>query len=539
MVFWKRGAPAGSGVGSLVRRLAGVALLTLAGAALAGPAPADEGYKPNDIDHAMRAYSGVRDAAACAMSVEDGRILVDPAISNPAMSCPDMFSWKLFAEAVQQEFWKHWAADEQTWPAEPYALCGAGEDPAVCCTPGANDNPGYDDADNPALHCPYFPGEATAAGGAPPRRAQPLSKAHSTHFHHALRRVTPQEIDALDPGRILRQSMAEVVFRNRPLFDYVFEHNLYNREGLAAVFAEAARVMSADAPYRSANAGGASARIDFPIDAVMIKSNWMHRDRAEALGIEEDPQAPFVKMTLTSAVTDNNAQIFEPGEHWLLAFHLSSKDIPNWVWLTFEHVHNLGRCDYTGCNDSYGYRSADATPAGSADNFTRPHTMADELPISSPVFDPGRVYPDGEIRAGLDALLSGLGIGGGAAGDPAMPSAADPAWRSYRLKGSQVGFVQSDGWRNLLGNSVTEGGFVSSSSCMTCHARAHVGSDGFPSVLGVFENDVDTIGYGRGPVGVPDPNWFFTSQQPPALQALQTDFVWGFFFAKALHQAKD
>jgi hypothetical protein len=34
--------------------------------------------------------------------------------------------------------------------------------------------------------------------------------------------------------------------------------------------------------------------------------------------------------------------------------HISSKDIPNWIWATFEHVGNPGRCDYTGCNDSYG-----------------------------------------------------------------------------------------------------------------------------------------------------------------------------------------
>lgn len=77
----------------------------------------------------------------------------------------------------------------------------------------------------------------------------------------------------------------------------------------------------------------------------------------------------------------------------------------------------------------------------------------------------------------------------------------------YRLKGSQVDFVQSTGHRILLGNSVTEGGFMMSSSCMTCHARAHVGPDGKPSVLGVFENTVDMIGYGEGSLGTSNPNW--------------------------------
>lgn len=516
--------------------LAGTAAL----AALCAPAFAEDARTPNTIDYAMYFNADVRDAPACAMRVVDGAVVVDPAIRNPAMTCPDMFSWKLFTEIVTQEFWKNWAADPQTWPAQPIAMCAPGQDPTTCCTPGSLDNPGHDDADNPALHCPYFPGDHRAAGATPPlHQAQPLSKAHTTAFDASVRPVTPQDIDAIDPGRIVRQSMAELVFRNKPMFDYVFENDLYNSDGVAKVFAENARVMTNQAPFQSANAGGASARIDFPVDAVMIKSNWISRARAEELGIVENPDAPFVKMTLTSAVTDNNAQIFEPGEHWLVAFHVSSKDIPNWVWLTFEHVDNLGRCDYTGCNDSYGFASPDEVPEGAADNFTRPHMMSDELPIASAIFDPGRVYAGGAIRPGLEAVLDGLGIGTGESADAAMPSIGDPAWRSYRLKGSQVNFVQSTGWRNILGNSVTEGGFVMSSSCMTCHSRAHVGPDGTPSVIGVFENTLGQIGYAEGSVGIPDPTWFVSSQQPPKLEALQTDFVWGFFFANALQHASE
>jgi len=511
------------------------ALLTLA-QAVPALAQTDQSA-PNAIDFAMYFNADVRDAADCAMSVVDGTIVIDPAIGNPSMTCPDMFSWKLFTEVVSQEFWKNWAADQQTWPGEPYAMCQPGDDVTTCCTPDSLENPGYDDAENPALHCPYFPGDHRAAGATPPLpRAQPLSKAHVTQFEDNLRRVTPQQIDAIDPGRVIRQSMAEFVFRNKPMFDYVFEQDLYNADGLAKVFAENARVMRRDAPFHSANAGGASARIDFPVDAVMIKSNWISAERAEVLGIRNDPDNPFIKMEVESAVTDNNAQIFEPGEHWLVSFHVSSKDIPNWVWLTFEHINNPGRCDYTGCNDSYGFASPDDVPEGAADNFTSPHVMSDDLPIASPIFDPGGTYASGPISAGLKGVLDGLDIGTTEARDPTMPSASDRAWRSYRLKGSQVDFVQSTGHRILLGNSVTEGGFMMSSSCMTCHARAHVGPDGKPSVLGVFDNTVDTIGYGEGSLGTPDPNWFISSQQPPALQALQTDFVWGFFFANDLHK---
>jgi hypothetical protein len=269
----------------------------------------------------------------------------------------------------------------------------------------------------------------------------------------------------------------------------------------------------------------------------MIKSNWIQRDRAEEIGIVEDPENPFVKMRLESAVTDNNGRIFEPGEHWLVAFHLSSKDTPNWVWATFEHANNPGRCDYVGCNDSYGYASPDEVPAGAADNFTAPHTISDGLPIPQRIFDPGKVYADGPIRAGLDGVLSGMGVAAGPAEsvDPATPSAGDPAWRSYRLKGAQVDFVDAMGNPDFLGNSVTEGGFVPSSSCITCHARAHVGPDGTPGVLGVFVDRVDTIGYPESANGIPNPAWYLSSNQPTiGLEALQTDFVWGFFFANEL-----
>lgn len=44
----------------------------------------------------------------------------------------------------------------------------------------------------------------------------------------------------------------------------------------------------------------------------------------------------------------------------LLSFHMSTKDLPNWFWATFEHVDNQGRCDWTGGNDSGRPTPADA-----------------------------------------------------------------------------------------------------------------------------------------------------------------------------------
>lgn len=527
-------------------------VILLCALVLIGPSHAQQSVRPpanpcasltNSLKYIAYLRSRPMDHETCRMRVENGRIVVDPAISNPSMSCADMFAWKLYAEVVRDEFWRKWAPDQYTWPQGAFdssgkqtsfalPLCSTGVTP--CCTPGSANNPGYDNKDDPAVQCPYFPGDHS--GPQPVLYGAPPSKAHLPTFmqlvsireqEEARRRSTSS-----DPGRVIRQSMSELVFRNEPMFDYVFENGLYHQQGIADVFKRnAANITAQRAPYRLRNPKAHLAEIDFPTNAIMIKSNWLNRKRAEAMGIREDPAAPFIKMMIRSAVTDNNGTILEPGEHWLVAFHISTKDIPNWTWITFEHVNNLGRCDYTGCSDSYGFTSPDSVAANQAVNYTMPRTKCDDLMLASWIYDTGKQYAGGTISPGLAAVLDALGVGTSPT-NAMPPSTADRGWRSYRLKGSQNNFTDSMGRETLLGNSVTEGGFMTTSSCMSCHARATTTDKGtFPLALGVFINEADDTGYLQSWRGVPDPDWYNKSAQPPALQALQTDFVWGFLFA--------
>jgi len=495
----------------------------------------------NNIPFVAYLMSAPQDHRECSMRVEGGVIRFDAAITNPALSCPDAFAWKLLASAIQQEFWKGWAADEYTWPnVQPLPLCKAGDDPRKCCAPGRTDNPGYDDAQNPAKNCPWFPGDHLAARPTPPLRvaAQP-GKAHLPTFalHPDVRKR--QQDPPVEPGRLLRQSMAELVFRNKPMFEYTFRNNLYNQEGVAAVFKRNAANLEGNAPYRLDNGDGAFAEIDYPTGAVMIKSNWINGKRAAEVGLIDDPANPHIRMTILSPVTDNNGTILEAGEHWLIALHISSKDAPNWIWATFEHVNNPGRCDYTGCNDSFGYSSPDPVGPGQASNFTMPSTRCDDLLLPNWVFDHGKVYAGGSISPQLRGVLQALEIGGKERRGES-PSAADRAWRSYRLKGTQSAFTDSMGRPTRLGNSVTEGGFVTSSSCITCHARASTNAAGtIPLPLGVFVNETSDTGYLQSAKGIPIPDWFHQSAQPPSLQALQTDFVWGFLAALCINPTCD
>lgn len=508
--------------------------------ATAAPAPQDSDTNANAtitdtvdsdtksaIDFIMYLRSQPQDADTCAMTVEDGQVVIDPSISNPAMSCPDMFAWKLFVDAIQQEFWTNWATDQYTFPQDgPLPLCAAdATDTSACCTPGSDTNPGYDDPDNPGTVCPYFPGDHLAEDEMPNMlEANPLSKAQISHFHDT--------IGDNEPGRVIRQEMAEIVFRNKVMFDYVFENNLYNTDGLSEVFERASSAMQEGAPYHQQNVTGDLVRIDLPVDAVMIKSNWLHEDRAAELGIVDDPDNPFIKMTLNSKVIDNNAEIFEPGVHYMVALHISSKDIPQWVWATFEHVNNPGRCDMIGCNDAYGYRSPDAVQANQYQNFIAPHQMSDDLLIPTTIFDNGKTYA-GDVRTpALESIFLELGIGT-TTDETEIPTTTDRAWLSYRLKGSQTNFTDSIGYPTLLGNSVTEAGFVLSSSCIGCHARSAIGSDG-SAALGVFIEQLAEDGYAQSSFGPPDPNWYFSSSSNPTLEALPFDFIWGVLFAQPL-----
>lgn len=200
------------------------------------------------IDFIMYLRSQPQDDASCAMSVEDGQLVIDATITNPAMSCPDMFAWKLFTESLQQEFWLNWAPDQYTWPQEgPLPLCPAdAPNGSDCCTPGSTTNPGYNDPDNPGRACPYFPGDNLSAGDeADTLETNEPAVAQESHFE------APIPAEGVEPGRVIRQQMAEVVFRNKPMFDYIFENNLYNTDGLAAVFQRASDAMHNGAPYRA------------------------------------------------------------------------------------------------------------------------------------------------------------------------------------------------------------------------------------------------------------------------------------------------
>jgi hypothetical protein len=219
--------------------------------------------------------------------------------------------------------------------------------------------------------------------------------------------------------------------------------------------------------------------ISFPIDSIEVKADWKSADNL-------NPSDFYI-----STASDNK-------RYALVSLHVISKLVPNWTWATFEHKDNAGRCDFTGCFDHYG-------------------AVVQEVPTHSSL---GGTYDPCTKTAAVKKLFTDAGL-------PAL-------WENYCLKGSQVDFVTATGVPTLLGNTVPERGFVRTSSCITCHARAAVNAQGQGTTsAGFLEPPIPTLcpdGPNRScsPNGAPNPAWFWNNPGQPnqSMLALPTDFIW-------------
>jgi hypothetical protein len=219
--------------------------------------------------------------------------------------------------------------------------------------------------------------------------------------------------------------------------------------------------------------------ISFPIESMEVKADW----------VPVDNRSP----------SDFYINTASDGKRYaLVAMHIISKQVPNWTWATFEHKDNPGRCDFIGCRDSFGavVQTVEAHDA------------------------PGGRYDPCVKTTAAKKLFTDNGL-------PAL-------WQNYCLKGSQVDFVTATGLPVRLGNSVTEDGFVDTSSCMTCHSRAAVNARGRGTTsAGFLDPPIPAVCPGGpqqscSPNGAPNPAWFWNNPGQPtqSLLALQTDFIW-------------
>ncbi len=388
--------------------------------------------------------------------------------SLPA-SYPDKFAWMLFVQVNQK-------ASQQR---------PVGGDPANPQTNDALWESWADDATTfPRKPNPNSPPVWPAVSGKPqlkqlqPRAIQPQAP-KPAHEAEGGRLKAPPPPGEGDPNT------SEEVHRNQIAFDYIIHNNLWYREGIAEFFAKASQVVDDDVAFTAA-------AVAFPKGTIEVKANWK-------IITDADKSNYHWNYAYNPKSEDKPAKVLLMG---LTAMHIISKDLPNWTWFTFEHKDNPGRGDFIGIHDSFG-----AYPA-----HTPSRTDAPDLP-----------YPIEALTQDLLKLFEREG----------MNDDADwgKQWKNYRLKGSQIDFIDAGGRPLLLGNSVTEKGFVQTASCITCHARAAVTSDGASS-FPIFGEQlslplVSEAGKAQTYNGMPNPSWFFeNSGQRTKLLNLQTDFVW-------------
>lgn len=187
---------------------------------------------------------------------------------------------------------------------------------------------------------------------------------------------------------------------NRATFDFIVKNNLYYVEGQEEFYRRGEDVV-------------------FPLDAIEVKAQWR-------------PIADIVAHKYHNTKTtspEGKEQLWG-----LTSLHITTKDLPNWFWATFEHKDNPGR----------------ESVVPSVDNAGLPDSLKDTV------------------------------------------------WENYILRGTQVDFVTPKGQPTILASSQIERGFQDTSSCITCHSRATIGErPRTPSEvnrLEVFEGDSGSIG---------------------------------------------
>lgn len=403
--------------------------------------------------HVLTAAAVVVCSLVAAGVSEPPRVAAEPAptdrdVKPHPVRDPDHFAWELFAQlnrpAGKSDGALTWPEGTVQW--ETWALARK-----VYANPDAA--PTWDDArkadEEAEKRFDAMPLQQFALiEGSPHRdRAKPLTA-----------RLDEQSSRAgfVDPATDLDE-----VRMNRSAFDYVVRNEMFNVEGQEKMF-------------------GTRTKVDFPVETVEVKAVWKR--------IEHGQRGRYHSASLKRGGKD---------EVWgLIALHITTKDLPNWFWATWEHEDNPQREAVVPSQDRFGAeRDAAGTWRG-----------------------PSKALRD---------LLAARGVV--AKGDADKPS----KWHHYVLRGTQIDFTDSFGKPTILANSIIEEGFQETSSCITCHAKASIGAKKRRSNdinrIGIFESESPP----RGAIGSPQPNWFGNPlTAPPSTTFWQTDFVWSVFRAR-------
>lgn len=368
---------------------------------------------------------------------------VEPQDTKMALLEPDCYAWRLFialnwpanvAEKVADQKARFGAEMPVVW--ETWRSANEDAPDTVFKTNGSDPGPWLD-----TQHVAQSPNRFDFADEEPLQRT-----AFTQSLKKAGKAITP--FNPLTAGSSKNETRL-----NKETYEFVRAEELYNIEGQIAKFTAGAETIS------------------FPAMAKEVKAQWRVIEEADK------PRYHWVEAQGTEG-----RQIYG-----LTALHITTKDLPNWLWATFEHVDNKITTDG---DDTHPKSLGWLLP--SVDRFACPASPHD-----------------------CEAIPKGIGL-------------ESTHWENYRLRGVQIDFFDSTGRPTLLANSQPERDFQATSSCITCHALASINGAG--KRIYFFGGQGGAVGLPIGwdedtgaPLGFRDENG--------KMQFTQLDFVWSLFRA--------
>lgn len=340
----------------------------------------------------------------------------------------DEFAWRLFVAL-------NWPAAAGTRHADPSAAFGA---PAPTVWESWKSMPEVymPDGHDPG---PWLTDDVGLLAQAD-RRFESIS---ATEFPNARHVVDGHMVALLDP--VAHAKQLTEAHMNGVAYNYIREHELYDVEGQIRAIQ---------------SAGG----VQFPRGSVNVKAKW------RPITDQEESRYHTTRVRLA----DGTMRLYG-----LSGLHVASKNLPRWLWATFEHVDNASLAESEGW----------LLP--SRDTFTCRGVTSD-----------------------CNRSPSDMGLQG-------------TVWQFYRLRGTLTRFIDSAKQPLLLANSQLEAGDQRNSSCISCHARASLSTKG--GRLTIFDgvsDDAQAMVDRKGSVGNPRPEWFKLDAEDPQARLSSLDFVW-------------
>lgn len=385
-------------------------------------------------------------AGAAAVQAKHPALHAKPKVGSAAL---DQISWTQFARAVASStsagkvVYETWASDQDIYVANP-------------CPPGGGGS---------GCNTPTWPSATAITAGKVFQRSA-LGRSHAglagTAGKQAVEVIGPAQGCGTPPG--LNGAAAnsgfpasgcvgEEVRRDRASFNYIVSNNLWSTKGLVAFYAT-------------------QRTVTFPAGVLQVKADWIPVTTL-ATWLNK-PQSFVTSSFYTSSATINGQSVV----YAMTSMHLSLKapGFPNWIWANFENAYTPGRCDQTGCSDSFGAKTA-IVPANA---------------------QPWQQYGSCPHTSAVGALFRAAKVA--------------PIFANYCLTGTQTTFGTATS-PTLLGSPIIEplnaNVPLASSSCISCHAGASFNAKGAP-----------------GPVGEPvGPHTY-----PAGYRGY--DFLWGVLFAQ-------